>query len=204
LTRHREHQAGMRGIPRGWRKSLALLLGALMLFTCAPVGWTQANPPSEYQLKAAFLFNFAKFVDWPAGNFASPDSPFAICILGSDPFGHSIDDTLQGKMIGEHPVTIQRTMEPEEDRHCQIVFISSTEVRRLPEILASFHGAGILLVGDVQGFAASGGDIELTLEENRVRFAINPDATQRAGLKISSKLLALARIVHDEGPSKGA
>jgi hypothetical protein len=172
----------------------ALLALALIPFTGA--ARAAQDSPSEYQLKAAFVYNFAKFVDWPSKVYSGPQSPFSICILGTDPFGSIIDDTLRGKTVADHPVIIRRDKDAAAARHCQIVFVSASERRHLPDVLASLKGASVLVVGDVDGFAAAGGAIELTLQENRVRFAINPGAADGAGLKISSQLLALATIVH--------
>jgi len=177
-----------------------VVLAPLLRLPCAR---GQANSPSEYQLKAVFLFNFAKFIDWPPGSLTSPQSPFAICILGQDPFGNALDDILQGKMIRDQPLAVQRLKDQAEARRCQIVFVSSSESARLAEILKSLRGANTLIVGETNGFAASGGTIEFTLEDNRLRFTINTDAADRAGLKFSAKLLSLAKIVHDEGHSKG-
>lgn len=179
--------------PRTW-KVRALLAFALIPF----VGILQAaqESPSEYQLKAAFVYNFAKFIDWPPKVYAAPQSPFSICILGTDPFGAVIDDALRGKTVEDHPVIVQRIKEVAAARRCQIVFVSASERRRLPDILASLKGANVLVVGDSDGFAAAGGAIELTLQDNRVRFTINPGAADDAGLRISSKLLALATIIH--------
>jgi YfiR/HmsC-like len=176
---------------------LSLVLVLLSGTACA----AQDNP-SEYQLKAAFVFNFAKFVDWPPSVYSGPQSPFAICILGTDPFGSVIDDALRGKTIGDHPVVVRREKEVAAARHCQIVFISASEKHRLPDVLGSLKGANVLVVGDVDGFAAAGGAIELTLQEGHVRFAINPGAADEAGLRISSKLLALATIVHGAPESR--
>jgi YfiR/HmsC-like/TonB-dependent Receptor Plug Domain len=148
------------------------------------------------ETSTAFLYNFAKFIDWPPSSFATPQSPFAICILGKDPFGSAIDDTLGGKVVGERPVVVQRSREPEEVRHCQIVFVGASEKNRLPDIIASLQKGNVLIVGETDRFADSGGTIQLTLEENHVHFAINTDAAEMAGLRISSKLLALAKIVH--------
>lgn len=163
---------------------------------------SQTSESSEYQLKAAFLFNFAKFVQWPANSFATPQSEFGICVLGDDPFGRSIDDVLHGKTIGEHPVMISRCKDVGEMTHCQIVFVSASEKKRLPEILAALRGTSTLAVGETDGFAASGGVIQFTLEEQRVRFIINVEAAERAKLQISSKLLALAKLVR-EVPANG-
>jgi hypothetical protein len=176
---------------------IVALLVMLVLLSDAPSLCPQASPPSEYQVKAAFLFNFAKFIDWPQGSFASPQSPFSICILGKDPFGRSIDDSLRGKTIGDHPVNVLRVKDTVEARRCQILFASAVESRNISGILGGLHGTSVLLVGEADGFAASGGTIQFTLEENHVRFLINTDAADRAGLKFSSKLLALAKIVHD-------
>jgi hypothetical protein len=180
-----------------WRQSAALVLAALLSSAWPPLDRAQANPPSEYQLKAAFLFNFAKFVEWPAASFSDPRSPFVICILGADPFGHAMDDALLGKMIGERGVAIERSKELADARHCQMVFVSSSEKSRVAEILDGLKGTSTLVVGETEGFAAAGGMIQFVLEDNRVRFLINTDATDRAGLKVSSKLLSLARLVHD-------
>lgn len=167
----------------------------------AAVG-AQAAPTAEYQLKAAFLFNFAKFTDWPDDVFAGPGAPFAVCVLGRDPFGSSLDDTLRGKTIANRPVAVERLRDLAGVQRCQMVFVTQSETGRLPAILRALRGAKSLVVGETAGFAHAGGAIEFTLEDERVRFTINPDATERAGLRISSQLLGLARIVHDD-PADG-
>ena len=140
---------------------------------------------------------FAKFVDFPDGTFPSPQSLFTICILGQDPFGPFLDNTVSGKMVGEHPVNIERIRRPDDLGSCRIVFISISEAPRIPAVLQSVRQHSILTVGDMPGFANAGGSIEFILEDNHVRFAINTDAALRSRLKISSKLLALARIVRE-------
>jgi YfiR/HmsC-like len=193
---------------RGTTRSTDRLILLFVLLLCgivSPVSraWGQLSGTTGYAVKIAFLFNFAKFIDWPPSSFAGPQSPFTICVLGQDPFGHMLDDTLQGKMIGERPLAVRRLRDKTEARYCHIVFVSSLESAHLSEIIGSLQGANVLLVGETNGFAALGGAIEFTLEDNHVRFAINADAADRSGLKFSSKLLALAKIVHDEGHSKG-
>lgn len=153
--------------------------------------------PTEYQLKAAFLVNFAKFIDWPPGSFANPQAPFAVCILGADPFGATIDDTLRGQSIGGRAVIVQRVRDASQLRHCQIAFISASEKDHLREILQNVRGANVLLVGETDGFASQGGAIQFQMQDEHIRFSINPDAAERAGLRVSSKLLSLATIVHD-------
>lgn len=184
------------GFACGRLRRALLVLPAITLIAFAGALRGAQDNPSEYQLKAAFVYNFAKFVDWPPDAFPEPRSAFSICILGADPFGRAIDDALRDKTIADHPVVIRRVKEAADARHCQILFVSGSERSQLREILGSLRGASVLVVGDVDGFAASGGAIELTLQDNHVRFAINPGAADAAGLRISSKLLALATIVH--------
>jgi YfiR/HmsC-like len=193
--------------PQGGRRASKTIIAAMLItitaFGGSPVVWAQANPPSEYELKAVFLFNFAKFIDWPPNSFGSPQSPFTICILGKDPFGQVLDDKLQGKTVGDRHPAVQRLKDKAEARRCQMLFVSSSESPHLGQILESLQGANVLLVGETNGFAASGGTIEFTLEDSHVRFTINTDSADRAGLKFSAKLLTLAKIVHDEGHLKG-
>jgi hypothetical protein len=182
----------------------SLLLGALIItLLVSQLARSQSPTARSYEVKTAFLFNFAKFIEWPAGSFATPQSPFAICVLGQDPFGTTLTDTLQGKMIGMRPLVVRRLKDKSEARSCQIVFVSSSETPHLAETIETVRGANVLLVGETNGFAASGGTIEFVLENDSVRFAINTDAGDRSGLKFSSKLLALAKLVHDENHSKG-
>src|ERR1700722_2656009 len=107
----------------------------LIVVTVCPSAWPQSKAPSEYQLKAAFLFNFAKFVDWPPGTFATAASPFTICILGRDPFGRDLDDSLRYKTIAYRSIVIRRCQSDSDARTCQILFVSRSESNRIPEIL---------------------------------------------------------------------
>jgi hypothetical protein len=195
--------AGRRGKSK---LSLRLFILQTILFSSAlnfpAVLPAQLRPSSEYELKAAFLFNFAKFVDWPPNAFAGPESPFLVCVLGTDPFGIALDNALRSKIIAEHPASVARVRRVADISGCQILFVAASESHLLPEILAKIRGQYVLVIGETDDFASSGGAIQFTLEENRVRFFINPDAADRAGLKISSKLLALAKIVRD-APATG-
>jgi hypothetical protein len=193
----RLRQARPRGIRRRRRQSAALILVALLSSAWAPVDRAQAEPPGEYQLKAAFLFNFAKFIDWPTTSFSSPQSPFVVCILGPDPFGQAMDEVFRDKMIDNRPVAIERFKTIAQVRQCHMVFVSQSESFHLAEIIEHLRGECVLLVGETDGFAEAGGVIQFAIEENHVRFLINTDAAGRAGLKVSSKLLSLARVVHD-------
>jgi YfiR/HmsC-like len=173
----------------------AILLATLLYAASSSLSVAQSKPSGEYEVKAAFLYNFAKFIDWPPGSFAGPQSPFTICILGVDPFGREMDNVLQGKMVGTRPVAIERVRKFTDLRRCQMAFVSSSDAPHLPEILESLKGSSVLVVGESEGFATAGGAIQFQIEEERVRFLINPYATENAGVKVSSKLLALAKIV---------
>jgi hypothetical protein len=154
-----------------------------------------SSDSSEYLIKAGFIYNFAKLVDWPASSFAQPDSPIVIAILGTDPFGTIIDRTVGGKKIGSHPFVVKRLKGGADFRDCQILFVSSSEYAHMDEILRAARGLPILTIGETPGFANHGGIINLTLEDDKVRFEVNVDAAKQANLNISSRLLALARIV---------
>lgn len=173
---------------------LLLLALALCLFDS---GTARAQPgnPREYQIKAAFLFNFVQFVRWPATAFTSADAPFCIGILGDDPFGPALDDTVQGESIDGHRLSIMRGRSAGELKDCQLVFVCLSEESRLGEILPQFKSRPVLTVGDAKDFAREGGDIDFYLSNGKVRFEINPEAARQSGLTISSQLLSLGKIV---------
>jgi hypothetical protein len=192
------------GKSRPTRRLILFFIGLISALAFpVPSARSQSTGTSGYEVKTAFLFNFAKFIEWPAGSFATPQSPFTICVLGQDPFGNILDDTLRGKTIGDRPLAVRRLKDKSEARSCQIVFVSSAESPHVADIVGTLRGTNVLLIGETSGFAASGGTIEFTLEDNHVRFTINADAANRSGLKFSSKLLALAQIVHDQEHAKG-
>jgi hypothetical protein len=168
-----------------------------------PQSLGQSGGISEYDVKAIFLYNFAKFVEWPANAFPDAKAPITVCIFGDDPFGSTLDDIVRGKTINDRGLTIRRIRKPEDTRGCQILFVSNTEDRRLSAILASVSGSSVLVIGDSEDFADLGGGIQFFLEDTKVHFAINVDAIQRAHLSVSAKLLALAKIVHDGSRPKG-
>jgi hypothetical protein len=183
---------------RGWlRRLLAGLAG--FLAAAGALGQTSR----EYDLKAAFLFNFAQFVDWPAAAFPEPDAPFVIGVLGEDPFGSALDEIVRHETIEGRPFTVQRfrTLEELEDARCQVLFVSRSEAARLEHVLAALAGRSVLTVGDVRQFNASGGIVQLLLVNQKVRVRINVDAAQRERLDISSKLLRVAEVVGD--PRRG-
>ncbi len=151
---------------------------------------------SEYRVKAAFLFNFAKFVDWPEDAFSAPDAPIIFGILGDDPFGEALD-IIKGKTINGRKVVTNRFKDANEIKTCHVLFIGSSEKKNAPSILRTLKPLRILLVGDMENFARQGGVINFIIVNNKVGFEINVDAAKRSGLKISSKLLSLAKIIHE-------
>jgi hypothetical protein len=152
---------------------------------------------SEYEIKAGYLYNFVKFVDWPGAAFTKEESELTLCVLGEDPFGTALD-SLEGKNVKGRTFAIRRLSSRESSERCQVLFVSASEGARLGKILSGLRGSFTLTVGDMENFAEQGGIIHFLTQNNRVRFAINPAAADRAGLSISSKLLKLAIIVREE------
>jgi hypothetical protein len=155
--------------------------------------------PSEYQVKAVFLFNFTQFVDWPPQAFPGPDAPFVIGVLGEDPFGPQLDQVVRGEMVNQRPLVIERYRSVAEIRDCNILFIGSTEGGHLDEILAALKGRSILTVGDADPGGQRGVMIRLVNENNRIRLRIDVTAAKAGNLTISSKLLRPAEIVGAAG-----
>jgi hypothetical protein len=155
----------------------------------------QVPVPNEYQVKAVFLFNIVQFVEWPPRAFASSDTPICIGVLGDDPFGTALEETVRGETVQNRKLIVQRSHRAENLKDCQLIFISKSETERLPGILGELDPVPALTVSETQGFAQRGGIINLYLAANKVRFEINPSAARRKGLKISSELLSLGKII---------
>jgi len=172
------------------------LIFGLGIFGLRFSGFAQTPPPSEYQIKAAFVYNFAKFVKWPPQTFANPDSPIVIGVLGENVFGGELEHTLRNKTFNNHPFQFKEFHSMTEATNCQVLFISPSEQKRLPQILSGLHGTGVLTVSEMDHFIEAGGMINFVIEENKVHFQINNDAAEKAGLTISSKLLSLATHSH--------
>ena len=165
-----------------------LLLGGLD-------GSAQTGPSREYQVKAVFLFNFAQFVEWPPAAFAGASSPLVIGILGGDPFGAYLDETVRDEKVNNRPLEIQRYRRVDEIKTCHVLFISRSETSRLEQILVSLKDRSILIVGDGDDFVQRGGMIRLATAQNKIRLIINVDAAKAANVTISSKLLRAAELV---------
>lgn len=169
------------------------------LLAGAATAAAQAPRAPEYEVKAAFLYNFAKFVDWPPRAFPDPSAPLHICVLGRDPFGDTLSKLLEGKSISGRPIASRLLQSPAEARLCHILFISRSEPEFLKQALAPIRDLAVLTVGESDDFLPLGGMINFVLEQDRVRFEINLDAAERHRLKLSSKLLAVARVVNGGG-----
>ena len=157
------------------------------------------NPPDspEYLIKAAYLYNFTKFVEWPSEAFKDNLSPINLYILGTDPFGEALDSIKNRKIHGRR-LNIKHVNHIEETSGCHILFISASERDNLRSIFRVLKNSTILTVSEIENFSQRGGIINFILVENKIHFEINPDAAQQSGLKISSQLLKLAKIVTPE------
>ena len=155
---------------------------------------------AEYEVKAAFLFNFALFTEWPADAFESKDAPLVVAVVGEDPFGKALDRALKGKKVGGRALRLERYEDAEHLGKCHMLFVPAGEVGHMKAILGACEKRPVLLVGESADFAVKGGAFSFYIEERRVRFEINPRAAERRELKVSSKLLKLARIVKEERP----
>jgi hypothetical protein len=181
----------------------ALVLGLVVSQWC-PVHAQESEQGSldvdvpEYALKAAFIYNFAKFVTWPDSGFKDDDSPFVIGMIGINPFGGVIEDMLRDRSVEGRPFILRNIVEVEDARACQILFIAESESRRLEQWLRAVRGYPVLTIGDTKSFAERGCIVNLkTTTEGRVRFEVNIDEVPVSGLPISSRLLTLADIVHN-------
>ena len=170
----------------------SLTLGVFIAFAAS------AQTIDEYQVKAAFLYKFANFVEWPPLTFKTDRDPVRICVLGQDPFDGALGKAVGGKTVLGRPFAVTGISSASQAADCQILFISSSERKRLGLIFSELRPTGILTVGETDGFAAKGGIVNLKLEDGRVRLEINIEAAARAKLRINSRVLSLAQIVKAE------
>jgi hypothetical protein len=154
------------------------------------------DQPSEYQVKAAFLFNFAKFVEWPPEAFAGTNSPIVLGILGKNVFGNDLEKTIRDRKVNNHAFQFTNFTSIADATNCHILFISPSEKENFSKIINGLHNASTLTVSETEGFIKAGGMINFKFEGNNIRFEISDEAAKKAGLKISSKLLSLAAPSH--------
>jgi hypothetical protein len=157
--------------------------------------YAQFNNDKQYQVKAAFLCNFAEFVEWPESSFQHADAPIVIGVVGKDPFGPYLEEIFSGKEIRGHPLAVKRFNHKEEIRDCHILFINVASKNKTIEIIENVKEQSILTVSDMPGFIQNGGIIKFITVSNKIKFQINPEASKSSNLIISSNLLQLAEIV---------
>ena len=182
---------------KGWLLIVTTCLLSAMALGSHAEG-VDTSDSSEYLIKAGFIYNFAKLVEWPTSAFAQPDSPFVIGILGNDPFGATLDTIVADKKIDGRAFAVRRlrwSKDSKDLKGCNILFVSSSEKEHIDSVVETMKGLPILTIGDAPGFAKRGGIINFTLEDNKVRFEVNVEAAKHADLTISSRLLTLAKIV---------
>jgi hypothetical protein len=179
--------------PVGTAVRLRFLLATLV--AAAVGGPVMAQKPAEYQVKAAYLYGFGRFVDWPSDAPTAADAAFVLCVLGEDPFGRLLDQVTEGGQLKNQPVAVRRVARVEDAAACNTLFVSASEQARWPHILSLLEHRPVLTVGDSPDFAKKGGIIGFSKEGSRVRFTVNLAAAQEAGLMLQSELLRVAAAV---------
>jgi hypothetical protein len=184
-------------------RSIPSLVVLLSMLFAGPGGIARAQSnDDEYRVKAGFLFHFAQLVDWPADTLTRADNSLFLCTLGDDPFQGALESTVEGKAIGSRVIRIRHLKQSDDMQGCRILFLGKAQSKRMPMLLADLRNAPVLTVGETPGFLGAGGMICFRLEDNKVRFDINLDAAQSAGLKIGSRLLVLAQNVVGKNQEK--
>jgi hypothetical protein len=173
-----------------------LSAGVMLLVALVPAG---AHAESvEYAVKAAYLYKFGIYVEWPAGAYASPVAPLNLCIVGDDPFGATLDNAVSGQRIDKHPIAVRRLKAVDRNAGCHILYLGFDDAQHIEQALAALRGQPVLTVGD----GHDGGIITFVISDNRVRFNIDEEAAAQSGLVISSKLLSLALHVKPKTPKE--
>lgn len=178
----------------------ASVVGVLVLAATARPGWAQQQSVSEPALKAAFLFNFAKFTEWPADALA-PGAPLRLCLTDAA-VADALDATVTGRSITGHPVTTSRVSVPRSAADdslsgCAVAYVTGLDAKKAADVLGSIQTAAVFSVSDFADFAAMGGVANFLVEGDRMRFALNPAAAERVRLRLNSQLLAVARLTKD-------
>jgi len=178
-----------------------MLLAVCAIITGKPLA-PQSQGLTEHQIKAGFLFNFTKFVEWPEGTFADSSSPIILGVVGESPFGNLLAETAAGKSVNGRAVVVRQFKEGQDLRSCQVLFIVAMDKKRMQETLGKLKGSRVLTVGEGSGFTQSGGMIAFLVEGNRVRLEIDLQTAAEAHVKISAKVIAVARLVAREAREK--
>jgi len=173
-----------------------LICSLLVMHTTVPrIAAGQGNSMSEYELKASILVNLTRFVEWPTSSYTNPKAPIVLCVLGRDPFGNLLRSAVLNKTVEGRLMLIRYPQNDRDIGGCHILFISSSERKATAEIFSILKGSSVLTVGEMTQFAVHGGMVQLLLEDQQVHFDINMNVASGSGLKISAKLLVIARIV---------
>ena len=178
----------------GWPR---VLCGVVALASFSLPAWSSGQSATAAALTSAFLYNFAKFTEWPADSLA-PGQRIALCVLGDNAVASALEQTIKGHAIESHELTVELLKPDASARSCHLLYMSGVDEKRSIQVIESLKSAPVLTASDAARFVELGGVAQLTLENGRMRFAINVSAAQRARLQLSSKLLSLARIVKDE------
>lgn len=184
---------------RPWQRRIARIALALLVSLCPwhrLVGGEDVTA-EEYHIKAAFLYNFGKFAEWPKSAFSSTDQPFVLGVVGKDPFGRVLEELTEGKSLAGHRLVVRRFDTPEAIGDCHLLFVSSSLAEDYDAVLKKVAGKPTLTVGDTPEFARKGGIVGFYVEERKVRFEINVDASRRASIVLSSKLLKVGKILDE-------
>ena len=184
------------GVPRGrllmrlWRRSAGIVALALALEAAQPqAAWV-------YEIKAVFLYHFAKYVEWPPARLpVGSGTPLGVCVIGRDPFGTTLEETVRDRTVRGRPIRLSRISTPADMRQCHVLFVGLSDAPEIRAALDAAHGTGVLTVGESAQFQALGGMVRFVVEKGRVRFDVNQETALRSGLRISSRLLKLARSV---------
>ena len=186
---------GIKHVREIFRRCRSPLGFALFIFIAFTSPGRSQGVSQAYSLKAVFLLNFAQFTDWPTTAFAAPAALFVIGILGSDPFGHWLDEAVAAEFVNGRKVVVERYRRVEELQSCQILFITESKLRELPKIMAVLRGKSVLTVSDVDTKLSGNVSVRFVTDNNKIRFKINTDAVKAANLIMSSKLLRVAELV---------
>ena len=183
---------------RSWPRLFALLSG--LWSADAAMSASAQSDTLEYAVKAAYLYKFTPFIDWPASAFATPTSPFYVCTLGGDPFGASLDRALAGHQVGDHPIKVKRLQATDGAGDCHILYLSDNRAHSAETALSKLRGAPVLTVTD-QGLGVSGQIVQFVVRAGHVRFTIDATAAAANHVSISAKLLSLAAATNGDGGS---
>ena len=178
-------------------------VGVLLIAACGlmlgvpPHISAQSEETAEYPVKLAFLYQFAQFVQWPPQAFENPTAPLVVCVVGEDPFDPNLEQELLNHTVDKHPIAFMSVKRGANLKSCHMVFVPAPQSKQAASIIEGLRGSPVLTIGETKGFALRGGIINFTIEQGKLHFEINLDAAQQTPLTISSKVLALAKIIRE-------